>query len=301
MRGAMKPNLSFWLICWLAVGSVSWCQPVQLPSQESRPLPQLEEFLEHVKQNLSGDRMLQSQYTFSRHETTQQIDPQGKVKSSSSKQWEVFPSVDPKLSYQRLIEKDGVPIKPSQLESQDHKHREKVEKSKQLTPELVEKKRREAKQEEQREIEELFRLFRFRMLDRDTVEGISTVVVSFEPRPSYRPALKSIRPLRKMRGQAWICEDDYQVVKVEIETIESLSLAWGVVARLHKGARLRFMRRKVNDEVWLPAESHFLVSGRVLLVKKFRVEIRNRYSDYRKFTVEDSVNYLPDPTSPAPK
>lgn len=292
----MKPKQSSWLICWLAVGSVGWFQPAQLRS-ESRPLPPLEEFLEQVKQHLTGDRLLQSRYTFNRHETTRFIDSQGEVKESTSKKWEVFPSVDPDLSYERLIEKDGVPVKPSQLENQDRKHRKKIERSKQLTPELIEKKQREAREKEQHQIAEAFRLYQFRMQGRDKVEGTSTIVVSFEPRPSYQPALKSIRPLRKMHGQIWICEDDYQLVKVEIETIEALSLALGVVARLHKGARLRFTRQKVNDEVWLPAESHFLGSGRILLVKKFHVEDTNRYSDYRKFTVEESITYSPDPTS----
>ena len=301
MGKAVKPNQSTWLICWLAAGAVGWCQPAQLRSQESRPLPPLEEFLEQVKQHLTSDRLLQSRYTFNRHETTRFIDSQGEVKESTSKKWEVFPSVDPDLSYERLIEKDGVPVKPSQIENQDQKHRKKIQRSNQLTPELIEKKQREAREKEQRQIAEAFRLFQFRMQGRDIVEGTSTIVLSFEPRPSYQPALKSIRPLRKLQGQIWICEDDYQLVKVEIETIEALSLALGVVARFHKGARLRFTRQKVNDEVWLPAESYFLGSGRILLVKKFRVEDTNRYSDYRKFTVEDSVTYAPVPMSSPPE
>ena len=241
--------------------------------------------------------MLQSQYTFNRHETTRLIDRQGQLKRSWSKEWEVFPSVDPKLSYERLIEKDGNPIKSSRIEKQDQAHRKKTEKVKQLTPEHVEKKHRQERQEEQRRIEELFRLLRFRIQDRETIDGISTIVVSFEPRPSYRPKLKAVRPLRKMRGQAWICEDDHMLVKVEIELMKAVTLAWGAVARLHKGARLRFTRRKVNAEVWLPDESYFRGSGRVLLVKEFRMEIRNRYSDYRKFTVEDLIEYVADPTS----
>lgn len=285
------------LLCWLALGIVSWGQSADLPPEESRPLPQLEAFLEQVKKNLTGDRLLQSEYTFNRHETTQLIDRQGEVKRSWSKEWEVFPSVDPKLSYERLIEKDGETIKPTRIEKQDREHRRKTEKIKNLTPERVEKKRREEKQEEQRQIEELFRLFQFRIQGRDTLEDVSTVVVSFEPRSGYRPKLKSIRPLRKMRGQAWICEDDYQMVKVEIELMKPVSLAWGAVARLHSGARLRFTRRKVNDEIWLPAESYFVGSGRVLLIKEFRTEVRNRYSDYRKFTVEESVDYVSDPIS----
>ena len=293
----MKPKLSSWLICWLAVGTVCWGQQAELLPEESRPLPQLEEFLEQVKQKLTGDRLLQSQYTFNRHEITQLIDRQGELKRSWSKEWEVFPSVDPKLSYERLIAKDGKPIKSSRIENQDRAHRKKTEKLKQLSPEQSENKQRQERQEEQRRIEDLFRLLEFRIQDRDTLEGISTIVVSFEPRPSYRPKLKAVRPLRKMRGQAWICEDDHMLVKVEIELMKAVALAWGAVARLHKGARLRFTRRKVNDEVWLPDESYFRGSGRVLLVKEFRMEIRNRYSDYRKFTVEDLIEYVADPTS----
>ena len=295
----MKPDRISRLICWLAVGPVGWSQPAELPSLESRPLPQLEPLLEHVKQNLTGNRLLQSRYTFNHHETAQLIDRQGKVKESWSKEWQVFRSVDPKLSYQRLIEKDGKPVESSRIESQDREHRKRIQKRKQLTPERIEKKHREEKQKEQSQIEEHFRLLRFRIQGRETVEGISSVVVTFEPRPGYRSKLKSVRSLRRMRGDAWICEDDYRLVKVEIELTEAVSLAWGAVARLHKGTRLRFTRQRVNDEVWLPAKSYFLASGRVLLVKKFRMENRNRCSNYRKFTAKDSVTYVSDPTSSA--
>ena len=293
----MKTKLTFWLVCWLALGTVGWGQAAQFPPQESEPLPELAVFLEKVKQTLTGDRLLQSQYTFNRRETTQLIDRQGEMKKSWSKTWEVFPSLDPGLSYQRLIEKNDEPIQPSQIEKQDRKHRKKTAKRRKLTPQRIEKKRARAKQEEQRAIEEIFRLYRFRMRDREMVEGISTIVVSFEPRPGYRPRLKSIRPLRKMKGRAWICEDDYQLVKIEVNLIKSVSMGWGLVARLHKGAQMRFLRRKINDEIWLPAESYFLGSGRVLLVKKFRVESRTTYSDYQKFTVESSVEYIADSAS----
>lgn len=293
----MRLKLASPLFCWLALGTVGWGQPTELPPEESRPLPQPEAFLEQVKKNLTGNRLLQSQYTFNRHETTQLIDRHGEVKRSWSKKWEVFPSVDPKLSFERLVEKDGKPIKPSRIEKQDREHRKKTEKVKKLTPEQIEKKQGEAKQEEQRQIEEVFRLFQFKIQDREKLEDTSTLVVSFEPRSAYRSKIKSVRPLRKMRGQAWISEDDYQMVKVEIELVKPVSIAWGAVARLHRGARLRFTRRKVNDEIWLPAESHFLGSGRVLLVKEFRSEIRNQYSGYRKFIVEEAVDYASDPIS----
>ena len=287
-------QLGTWLICCLAAGALSWAQPAQVLPEEGRPLPTQKELLAHVKQNLTGNRLLQSQYTFNRHETTHLIDRQGEVKKSWSKEWEVFPSVDPRLSYERLIRKDGKPINPSRIQKQDREHRKKLDKAKKLSSEQIKKKRLEAQQKEQREIEELFRLFQFQVQGRDTVEGVPTFLISFDPRSNYRPELKSVRPLQKMRGQAWVCEEDYQLVRVEIELIGAVSVALGAIARLHKGSQLQFTRRKVNEEIWLPSESNFLLSGRIFLVNKFQAENRVVYSEYRKFAVENSVKYVSD-------
>ena len=294
---AMKRNLGSWLSYCLAAGALCWAQPAEHLPQESTPLPELEELLARVKENLTGNRLLQSQYTFKRHETTELIDRQGTVKNSWSKVWEVFPSIDPKLSYERLLSKDGKPIEPSRIQKQDRNHRRKLDKMKNISPHKSEQKRLEERRKEQRQIEELFQLFQFQLQGRDVVDGVATFLVSFDPRPSYRPKLKSVRPLQKMRGRAWISEDDYQVASVEIELIGAVSIALGAIARLYKGSELRFTRRKVNEEVWLPSESQFLLSGRVLLVKKFRLESRIRFSEYRKFTVENTVKYISDQNS----
>jgi hypothetical protein len=51
--------------------------------------------------------------------------------------------------------------------------------------------------------------------------------------------------------------------------------------------------RRINNEVWLPAEARFNASGRAL-VRKFHVESVVEYSDYKKFSVEtDTAFKLP--------
>ena len=61
--------------------------------------------------------------------------------------------------------------------------------------------------------------------------------------------------MRKFAVRAWVSESDRELVRVDAEAIDTLSMGFGLLARLHKGAKLSFLRTKVNDEVWLPHES----------------------------------------------
>ena len=51
--------------------------------------------------------------------------------------------------------------------------------------------------------------------------------------------------------------------------------------------------RKVDDAVWLPAEDETIVSGRVMLFKKFRTRLRRTYGDYRRFSVDSEETPSP--------
>ena len=55
--------------------------------------------------------------------------------------------------------------------------------------------------------------------------------------------------IRHFSVRACVSEDDHELVKLEVEGIDNLRLGLGGLARLHKGARLSFLRRKVNGEV----------------------------------------------------
>ena len=72
-----------------------------------------------------------------------------------------------------------------------------------------------------------------------------------------------------------------------------MSFALGLLARMHKGARLTFERRRVNGEVWLPAVMTYAGSVRVGLVKTIRRGGTSEFSNYRKFTVDTSTTYAP--------
>ena len=86
--------------------------------------------------------------------------------------------------------------------------------------------------------------------------------------------------------RAWVSENDHELVKLEAEGIDDLTSGLGVLARLHKGARLSFLRRKVNGEVWLPAVVSYHGSARVGLLFTLRRSGTSEFSGYRKYSVD---------------
>jgi hypothetical protein len=128
-------------------------------------------------------------------------------------------------------------------------------------------------------------------LGRETVDGYQSVVASLEPRPNVATRSEVGKYFSKFRGRAWVSEHDYQVVKVEMEAVENLNVGWGILGRVHKGSRMIVERRKVNDEVWLPARVTFEVLGRSVLVRKFSVRAVTEFSDYKKFEVATSETF----------
>jgi hypothetical protein len=80
-------------------------------------------------------------------------------------------------------------------------------------------------------------------------------------------------------------------VRLEAEAIDTLSMGFGVLARLQKGSQLSFLRRKVNNEVWLPAAVQYSGGVRVGLVRMLRRSGTSEFSGYRKFSVDTATTY----------
>jgi hypothetical protein len=263
---------------------------------DSRPLPELSSFLQNIRKHLHSDRIIQSRYTFNETAILRELDSDLKVKKTETSVYEVYPSVEEALTYRKLISKNGKPVSPEEIKKHDNeseKNRRQWERR--LAQESAsEKLRREAKekkeiQKEEEILDEAFLLYKITLLGRDEIDGISVIALGFEPKPDYRPKTPEGKILSNVRGKAWFSEADQELVRIDAETTGNLSFGLGVIAKLNKGTTMVFQRRKINDEVWLPAMSRFVGTGRILLLKGFRIEQETLYSDYRKFTVETVI------------
>src|SRR6185503_17527477 len=137
-------------------------------------------------------------------------------------------------------------------------------------------------------VSDIFAVFDIRMLGRERIEGHDTIAFSLTPKTDPQPRTTEGRQMQHFKVQAWISESDYELVKLDAEAIDTLSFGLGVLARLHKGARLSFLRRKINGEVWLPAVVSYSGSARVSLLFTLRRSGSSEYSDYRKYSVDTS-------------
>ena len=142
-------------------------------------------------------------------------------------------------------------------------------------------------------LDDILMVFDIDMLGREAIDGHDTIALSLTPRPSAKPRTHQGKQLQKCSLRAWINEADHELVRLDAEVIDTLSIGFGVMVRLHKGSQLSFLRRRVNDEVWLPAAVHFSGGARVALVRTLRRSSTSEFSDYRKFSVDTATTYQP--------
>src|SRR5262249_21663558 len=133
--------------------------------------------------------------------------------------------------------------------------------------------------------------FNYEFVGRDILNGVSTILVNFKPKPNYRPKTSDAKDLQHVAGRVWISEDDHQPVKVEAEVIDAISIGAGLLAKLQKGSNLSVQLRKVNDEIWLPEKLEMFLNGRLLLLKGLKMLVIVEFSNHKKFNVDTILNF----------
>ncbi|MFN2385507.1 MAG: hypothetical protein ABR576_04370 [Thermoanaerobaculia bacterium] len=274
-----------------------------LPQDAATPLPDARAFLEQVRQRLHSDEYLLDEYTFTERRTEKRFDAKGNVTEEKHEVYEVYPSARSRLTYRKLVARNGSPLPPDELAEQDRDHEKKVARAMaggEAAEAKRQKRRLERARREQEIVDELFRMYDIAFQGREVLDGRSSLVVTFSPRPGAKPSNRAGKILQKFAGRAWVDEQDYQVVRAEAELLDTFSYGLGVFARLYKGATASFVRRKVNGEVWLPAYARFRGHARLLLVKGLRIDSESEYTDYRKFEVATDEKIEPEELPAAP-
>jgi hypothetical protein len=276
-----------------------------LPAAEPAPaIPDERAFFEQVKENLKSDETLLEQYTFTETYVERRLDGKGGVKKARHETYEVYPSLEPGKLYRRLVARDGKPLSEKELAEQDRKQEAKTEKRERRLADEDDaaRARRLARKEENRRkekavIDELFQMDEIRIAGREMIDGREAVIVTFKPRPGFKPVTQGGKIIQKIEGTAWVDTADRELVRLETRLVDNLGVGPGRLARLQRGAHGYFQRRKVNGEIWLPESARFEGAARVLLLFCGRLEISSQYGDYKKFSVGTEEQIVADPES----
>ena len=262
---------------------------------QDRPLPDQDSFLKETRKHLQTDSALQSSYVYTETRREQKLDKQGRISDESVKVFESYPGLPGEARWERLVSENGRPVPKEELAKQDRERQAKAAgMAKRLTEDGPKERARQEReyQKSRRErddaVSDVYSVFDIQMTGRERIEGHDTIAFSLTPKADARPRTTEGGQMRHFKVQAWISESDYELVKLDAEAIDTLSFGLGVLARLHKGAKLSFLRRKINGEVWLPAVASYSGSARVSLLFMLRRAGSSEFSGYRKYSVDTS-------------
>lgn len=288
----MNRRLRLALVCGFAVCSLS------LLGAQERPLPDQTTFLKETRKHLQTDTSLQSSYMYIETQREVKLDKNGQKTEESVKVYESYPGLPGEPRWERLISENGVPVSAEDLAEQD---RERAKKANDMARRLEtnpakerarqEREWAEFRQEREEAVSDIYVVFDIKMIGRERVEGHDTIAFTLTPRPESRPKTREGGLMKNFNVRAWISETDYELVRLEAEAIDNIGFGLGVLARLHKGAELSFLRRKINGEVWLPAVAKYSGSARVGLLWTLRRTGTYEYTGYKKFTVDTSSSF----------
>ena len=232
-------------------------------------------------------------YTYKVLRQTTDVDDKGKPKSVHSELQEVLYFGG--KPHRRVVEKDGKPLSADDERKEQQKAMKAAQEAVKLTPAQIQKRQDEAERDRQKEREEVGdipRAFDFTLVGEPVLEGRELWQIRAEPRRDYKGRNGGI--LRNLHGTLWIDKKDLQWVKVEAESLDTISFGL-FLARLTKGAMLSFESQRVNDELWAPRRATVKASLRVALVKKFNAQQDITFSDYRKFRTDSTVTSVGEP------
>jgi hypothetical protein len=265
---------------------------------QERPLPEAKRFLEEVRKRLQTDVQRQSGYMYVETRRELKLDKTGRTTRQRVKVFESYPGLPGEERWDRLVAEDGRPVPAAELEKQDRsrerKAREYVRRL-EREPAKVRRDHTRERAEYFREmgeaVDNVFLVYDIRMLGRETIEGHETIAFALTPRSRSKPRNREGRIMKHFTARAWISEAEYELARLDVEAIDTVPFGLGLLARVHKGSRASFTRRKVNGDVWLPASANYTASARIGLLKMMRVGGTSEFSAYRKFTVDTTTTY----------
>jgi hypothetical protein len=228
-------------------------------------------------------------YTCRQREVSKQVDKHGAVKSTEIKTYDI--NFYYGELYSRMIQKNDQPLSASDQKKEDEKLEKFLSKLRNQSDE--ERQKRLAKEKKEREEERAFlrdvvNAYDFKLLGEEPVNGVDAWVIEATPRKGFHPTQPHADMLSKIKGRIWIEKTDYNWVKVDAESIDTMSFGL-FLFRIHKGAHLVFEQVHLNDEVWLIHKLFISGGARIALLKNESIEQEDEFTNYQKFSASTRI------------
>jgi hypothetical protein len=217
-------------------------------------------------------------YTFDRTITRKEFDASGRLKQQTVTV--LRPERINGIWVSRAVSRDGRPLTATEIQRQEESIRRRI----------AEGQAQGARSTSimGRDTEELIKEFPealdYRLAGEETSAGRKLWVLECTPRPGYRPPNLRARLFEKVRGRVWVDQDSKDLVRVESEVFDTISLGFGILGRIEKGTRFTLHRAPVREGHYFTESSRVKFSAKVLLVKSLFSEISTSYTNFKPRT-----------------
>jgi hypothetical protein len=229
-------------------------------AKDVRPFPAPEPFFDAVRANLARSQDDQKLFAYKERRTELNLNPFGRLGTAGVRVREVTPVEDGSAVTIRVIERDGKPVtdsapvrRPMRMSTRGR-----------------------------RVVDDVVATLDVSMNRRERLDGRDVIVAVFKARRDAKPQTREGRIARNFSGEIWIDELTREVSRIDAKAIDDVSLGYGLVARLNKGATVTLRRELVHENLWLPVSMRFSGEGRALLLRKLTIDFAVDWFDYRK-------------------
>lgn len=251
------------LVLLYLTGSL-WAQPL-----DWRPIMRTS-----LEQMLESDRRL-ADYSFDRLTTRKEFESDGRIKLETVTL--TRPERIDGVWIFRVIARDGRPLTEVQSARQEESIRRRIAEAKSSNARSSSLLGRDAEEM----IREFPEALDYRLVGEDNQDGRKLWVLACEPRAGYKPPNLRARFFEKVRGKVWIDQARKDLVRVEAEVFDTISLGFGILGRVDKGTRFALRRARSAEGLYFTQASQVKFAAKVLLFKSLSTEITTLYSGFR--------------------
>lgn len=241
-----------------------------------------------VEANERASEALEKDYLFTSLATEQDNDGHGGIKKTETREYDVFWVGG--VEVERMTKKDGKPLSDEDAKKESERVDKEVAKAKERRAKAdAEGKESSPHGDDIVTVSRLLELGSFTNARRVQINGRDTIAVDFSGNPKAKTRNRFEEVIRDIAGTVWIDEQDKTLVRAQGHFLNAFKVGGGLLANIRAGTNFSGEWKKVNDEVWLPAEFHGQGEARALLLFKFDGSLQVVESNYRKFKTSSTI------------
>jgi multidrug efflux pump subunit AcrA (membrane-fusion protein) len=250
---------------------------------QTADLPDRDTFLNDAREALLRSQQVWHRYAYKERRTELHTNPFGRLGTGDTLVTEVRPAPDPRLTYRRLLERNGAALSKAHLDRQDAEYRSRIARVvREDVSSDAERRQRDdqlARRRAQLVMDDVVNTLQFDLVRREFPGGTPAIVVSFAAKPNARPATKEGRLARAFKGSLWFDEASRELTHLNAVAIDDVSFG-GFIAKVYEGTEAFVARQQIEPGVWMPTKLTLTGEFRALF-RRARIDHFVEWFDYR--------------------